>query len=123
MVLVVDQPDVIAPENHSAALNYDCLECHTHALASQLVLTVGCGLSDDGMEKLSALWDEIDEYGSNLQDVPIAEIQARLEGYKQQIIAIVQTDPGAADTGSATAAETGDGEPTVPAALAPTQPA
>ncbi len=110
VVLVEHQPDVIAPENHSAAVNYNCVECHTHALASQLVLTVGCGLSDATMEQLSALWDEIDEYGKNLEDVPLSGIQARLEAYKAQIIAIVHADPKATGHGGTTSTETGTGK-------------
>jgi putative peptide zinc metalloprotease protein len=112
VVLLEERAEVIAPRNHSAAVNYNCPECHTNALANQLVLSVGCGLSDDRMEQLSALWDEIDAYGrnleysTNLQNVPLSEIQARLEAYKQQIVAIVQT---------------GDDESTAPSPLAPTQ--
>jgi putative peptide zinc metalloprotease protein len=97
VVLIEDPTEVIAPQNHSAAVNYNCLECNTHALASQLVLAVDCGLSDDAMEQLSALWDEIDEYGSNLEDVPLSEIQGRLEAYKGQIIAVVQANPSTAE--------------------------
>lgn len=122
VVLIVDHPHVIAPENHSAAVNYNCRECHTQALASQLVLTVGgCGLSDDGMEQLSALWAEIDEYGNNLRNVPPSEIQSRLEAYKAQIIAIVQSDPSAREDGSATSTKTGDGQSTAPSTPAPTR--
>jgi putative peptide zinc metalloprotease protein len=121
VVLIEEQPLVIAPQNHSAAVNFNCLECHTNALANQLVLSVGCGLGDDRMEQLSALWDEIDEYGrnlensTNLQNVPLAEIQSRLEAYKQQIIAIVQAGQSATKDGAI--------ESTAPATPAPTHPA
>jgi putative peptide zinc metalloprotease protein len=121
VVLIEERAEVIAPRNHSAAVNYNCLECHTNALANQLVLSVGCGLSDDRMEQLSALWEEIDAYGrnleysTNLQDVPLSEIQSRLEVYKQQIIAIVQTGPSAT--------KDGDEESAAPSRLAPRQPA
>jgi putative peptide zinc metalloprotease protein len=107
VVLIEDPPDVIGPQNHSAAVNYNCLKCDTHAVASQLVLTVDGGLSDDGVEQLSALWAEIDEYGSNLENVPPSEIQGRLEAYKGQIIAVVQPDPSAAEDGADRAPEAG----------------
>jgi putative peptide zinc metalloprotease protein len=77
-----------------------------------LVVTVDCAMGDDGMEQLSALWAEIDEYGRNLQNVPLSEVQSRLEAYKEQIIAIVQADPSATTDGAAG-----------PSRLAPTQPA
>jgi putative peptide zinc metalloprotease protein len=118
VVLIEDPTDVIAPQNHSAAVNYNCLECSTHALANQLVLTVDRGLSDDAMEQLSALWAEIDEYGSNLENVPPSEIQGQLEAYKGQIIAAVQADPGGEEDGANESTEAA-----APAATAgPTEP-
>ncbi len=99
VVLIEGPADAIAPENHSAAVNYECTECLTNALASQLVLTVDHSLRTDWTEQLSDLWDEIDDYGrsledsGNLQDVPLSEIEPRLEAYKAQIIAIVNPAP------------------------------
>ncbi len=95
VVLIVGQADVIVPENLSAAANYNCLRCLTYALASQLVLTLDGPLSDGGTARLNALWAEIAEFGRNLQNVPLSEIQTRLTAYRQQIMEIVQTDPSA----------------------------
>jgi putative peptide zinc metalloprotease protein len=103
VVLIVGQTDVVVPENLSAAANYNCLECLTYALASQLVLTLDGPLTDDGMAALQALWAEIAEYGRNIRNVPLADIQARLAAYKEQITALIKADPGAtAGTGPAT---------------------
>ncbi|MDQ0674088.1 putative peptide zinc metalloprotease protein [Pseudarthrobacter siccitolerans] len=95
VVLVVGQTDVVVPENLSAAANYNCLECLTYALASQLVLTLDGPLTDEGMASLQALWAEIADYGRNIQNVPLSEIQARLAAYKEQITAIIKADPSA----------------------------
>jgi putative peptide zinc metalloprotease protein len=95
VVLVVGQANVVVPENLSAAANYNCLECLTYALASQLVLTLDGPLTDEGMASLQALWAEIAEYGRNIQNVPLSEIQARLAAYKEQITAIIKADPSA----------------------------
>ncbi len=95
VVLIVGQADVVVPENLSAAANYNCLRCLTYALASQLVLTLDGPLSESGTERLNALWAEIAEFGRNLQNVPLTEIQARLNGFKEQITAIIQSDPSA----------------------------
>jgi putative peptide zinc metalloprotease protein len=100
VVLIVGQADVVVPENLSAAANYNCLECLTYALASQLVLTLDGPLSDAGMASLQALWAEIAEYGRNIQNVPLSEIQGRLAAFKEQITAIVTADAGA-EPGSA----------------------
>ncbi|MET1085702.1 MAG: hypothetical protein ABWY04_01050 [Arthrobacter sp.] len=105
VVLMEEHTDVIAPENHSAAVNYNCFECNTYALANQLVLPLRGPLSDDSMEQLSALWCTITEYGKDLEDVPLSEIQNRLEGYKEQIITIVQADPGTTQDGVGTSVE------------------
>jgi hypothetical protein len=105
VVLIEEQTDVIAPQNLSAAVNYDCTECNTYALANQLVLSLAGPLNDDTMEQLSALWCEIDEYGTNLEDVPLSEVQNRLEAYKEQIITVVQADPSTTKDGIATSIE------------------
>ena len=95
VVLIVGQADVIVPENLSAAANYNCVRCLTYALANQLVLTLDGPLSDDGMARLNALWAEIAEFGRNLQNVPLSEIQGRLNAFKEQIMEIVRSDPSA----------------------------
>jgi len=90
VVLVVGQTDVVVPQNLSAAANYNCLDCLTYALASQLVLTLDGPLDGDSKQQLEALWAQIAEYGRNIQNVPLSEIQATLNGYKEQITAIVK---------------------------------
>ena len=111
VVLIVGQADVIVPENLSAAANYNCLRCLTYALASQLVLTLDGPLSPDGMTRLQALWQQIAEYGRNLRNVPLSEIQGKLEGFKEQIMELVRTDPSASPGGT--------GTPTTPPAASP----
>lgn len=95
VVLIVGQTDVIVPENLSAAANYDCVRCLTYALASQLVLTLDGPLSADGMTKLNELWQQIAEYGRTLDDVPLSEIQGRLDAFKAQIMEVIKSDPSA----------------------------
>jgi putative peptide zinc metalloprotease protein len=95
VVLIVGQADVVVPENLSAAANYNCVRCLTYALASQLVLTLDGPLSEDGMARLSSLWQEIAEFGRGLQDVPLSEIQGRLNAYKEQLMELVRNDPSA----------------------------
>ncbi|QNE13750.1 hypothetical protein [Pseudarthrobacter sp. NBSH8] len=103
VVLIVGQANVIVPENLSAAANYNCLRCLTYALASQLVLTLDGPLSDGGTARLNALWADIAEFGRNLQNVPLSEIQGRLTAFKEQIKEIIQSDPSAAKgTGTST---------------------
>lgn len=125
VVLIVGQTDVIVPENLSAAANYNCFECLAYALASQLVLTLDGPLSEAGMASLQALWAEIAEYGRNIQNVPLSEIQATLSDYKAQIMAIVQADPSATQSSAHTGTSAPPSSPgtgagaTAPAGTAP----
>ncbi|RAX18218.1 hypothetical protein DC347_01730 [Pseudarthrobacter sp. AG30] len=102
VVLVVGQADVIVPQNLSAAANYNCLDCLTYALASQLVLTIDGPLDAAAKQQLEALWAQIADYGRHIQDVPLSEIQATLSGYKDQITSIVKGNSVAGGTSVAT---------------------
>jgi putative peptide zinc metalloprotease protein len=95
VVLIVGQTDVIVPENLSAAANVNCLRCLTYALADQLVLTLEGPLSADGTARLNELWQQIADFGRNLQQVPLSEIQGRLNAFKQQIMDVIKSDPNA----------------------------
>ena len=106
VVLIVGQTHVIVPQNLSAAANYNCLDCLTYALASQLVLTLDGPLDAAGRQQLEALWAQIAEYGRHIQDVPLSEIQATLNGYKEQITAIVKGNAVAAGSAVATSPAT-----------------
>ncbi|ACL40883.1 conserved hypothetical protein [Pseudarthrobacter chlorophenolicus A6] len=107
VVLIVGQTDVIVPENLSAAANYNCLDCLTYALASQLVLTLDGPLDGDSKQQLEALWAQIAEYGRNLRNAPLSEIQATLNGFKERITAIVKGSPAADGTSVASTPPTG----------------
>ncbi|MEV7648238.1 hypothetical protein [Arthrobacter sp. NPDC089319] len=113
VVLVLGQADVVVPQNLSAAANYNCIECLTYALASQLVLTLDGPLSDAGMAKLETLWEEIAAYGRSLEDIPLSEIQARLNDYKTRILGVIEQDAALSDSraGADTDADT-DTQPT-----------
>ncbi|WP_205761969.1 hypothetical protein [Arthrobacter mobilis] len=104
VVLVLGQADVVVPGNLSAAVNYNCLDCLSYALASQLVTTVDGPLSEAGAAELAALWEQIAEFGRSLRDYPLSDIQARLEGFKAQILDIIERDTGGS-TGFGTSPE------------------
>jgi putative peptide zinc metalloprotease protein len=95
VVLVVGQTNVIVPENLSAAANYNCLRCLTYALADQLVLTLDGPLSAEGSARLDELWQQIADFGRSLQNVPLSEIQGRLDAFKRQIMDVIRSDPNA----------------------------
>lgn len=119
VVLIVGQTDVIVPENLSAAANYNCFDCLTYALASQLVLTLNGPLGEDSKARLAELWAEIAAYGRNIRNVPLSEIQARLAAYKEQITAIIRADPSATKAGNATSTDTAAPGPSRSSTAAP----
>ncbi|WP_441406676.1 hypothetical protein [Arthrobacter sp. YAF17] len=122
VVLIVGQTDVIVPENLSAAANYNCARCLTYALASQLVLTLDGPLSADGMTRLNALWQQIAEYGRNLRNVPLSEIQGRLDAFKLQIMEVIRSDPSATPGGSTGTAPATTGSSPGPSTAPPATP-
>ena len=108
VVLVLGQANVVVPQNLSGALNYNCIECVTYALATQLVLTLDGPLSEQGMADLAALWAEIAAFGASIEDVPLSELQSRLTEFERQILGIIQADPAVSQTGDAGAVPSAD---------------
>jgi putative peptide zinc metalloprotease protein len=95
VVLVVGDSEVIVPQNIAAAVNYDCVQCLTYALASQLVVTIDGPLTETSMTALSELWAEIAAFARDIASVPLAELQSALEEYQEQIKDIIREDPAA----------------------------
>ena len=99
VVLLVGSVDVVVPQNLSAAVNYACVECVTYALATQLVVTLPGPLSDADMAELSAIWAELQEFGEQIEGVPLAELRDRLTEFEARILDVVrpaETDPAVA---------------------------
>jgi putative peptide zinc metalloprotease protein len=94
VVLVLGQANVVVPENLSAAVNYNCLQCLTYALAQQLVITLDGPLSTAGTAAVQAVWAKIQQFAAGIQDVPLDQIRSTLLGYEQQIVDIVATEAG-----------------------------
>ena len=94
VVLVTGDNHVAAPQNIAAAVNYDCVGCLTYALAKQLFVTLDGPLTQAGQEELARLWEEIAAYGAGIADVPLSEIQARLNDFEDQILQIIEKEQG-----------------------------
>ncbi|ULE32315.1 hypothetical protein [Mycobacterium sp. IDR2000157661] len=94
---VEDNDNVAVPQNLAGALNYDCVNCVTYALARQLFVTLDEDLSPDAKAELQQLWSEIADYGEQIAngEVDVNEIDGRLADYTKQIMVIVEEDqPG-----------------------------
>ena len=99
VVLVTGDNHVAVPQNISAAVNYDCVNCLTYALAVQLFVTIDHPLDDATIKQLQDLWKQIAAYGANIASVPLDEIQGQLTEYENQILDIVGVEvPSATPT-------------------------
>ncbi|WP_206063297.1 hypothetical protein [Nocardioides sp. HDW12B] len=126
VVVIVGDADVIVPQNLSTAANYDCFECITAAVASQLVVTVDALPGEAQQVALADLWTEIAAFAATIPTLPLADIISRLEGYKDEILAILEVqvaenaldpvevppDPSATPSGSPSATPSDGASPT-----------
>jgi putative peptide zinc metalloprotease protein len=100
VVLLVGQVDVVVPQNIAAAVNYACVECVTHALATQLVVSLPGPLSDEGARELAAIWAELQAFGEEIDGLPLGDLRARLTEFEQRILTVVRADPATQDAGT-----------------------
>jgi putative peptide zinc metalloprotease protein len=89
VVLIVGNAHVIAPQNISAAVGYNCLRCVTAALAIQLDVSLPNAPDANTAAHLDALWKQIRKFGTTLKGLTFAQIHDQLTAYERQILAIV----------------------------------
>jgi putative peptide zinc metalloprotease protein len=116
VVLVTGDNHVAAPQNIAAAVNYDCVNCLTYALAVQLFVTVTQPLDAATLAKLDELWQQIAAYGANIGSVPLDQIDDQLSQFEGQILAILEVQEPAASPTSTPSGEPSDGTSPSPGA-------
>ena len=110
VVLVVGDNHVAVPQNLSGAVNFDCVNCLSYALAKQLFVTIPGPLSDAAMNDLDLLWAKIQDFGAHIDEVPLSEIASTLADYEVQILAIIAEDqPGVLPSASTSASQSPSG--------------
>ncbi len=112
VVLVTGDNHVAAPQNIAAAVNYDCVNCLTYALATQLFATLEGPLSEAGMEEIARVWEEIAAFGANITNVPLSEINERLTAFEEEILAIIEKEQGPLTSSTPTPSPSPGGTPT-----------
>ena len=93
VVLIMDDAQVVVPQNLSVAANYDCYRCITAAIASQLVLSVHETPGEEQLLALKEVWDRLTEFGRGITTYSLTEIAAQLDTFKGEIAAIVLSAP------------------------------
>jgi putative peptide zinc metalloprotease protein len=127
-VIESDETDnnVAAPQNLAGALNYECVNCLTYALAQQLFITLDRPLTEDEMAALDEVWTHVQDLEARINNdqltlEEIDMIDDELAGYTAQIKAIV-APAMATSTAPSTAVQTASqtSPPTAPSTESPT---
>ncbi|MEU4602457.1 PqqD family protein [Kribbella sp. NPDC023972] len=92
VVMVIGDADIVVPQNLAGALNYECVQCLTYALATQLVVTLDGPLSADGMAALNRVWSQLADLARSIQQYPLSELRDRLTSFEQQILGVIAAD-------------------------------
>ena len=128
VVMVIGDNDVAVPQNLAGAVNYNCVNCLTYALAQQLFITLDGPLSEEARAQLDEIWAQIAAFGQGITGVPLDLIDDKLDEFEQQILDVIETDqpgtvprstPGADPSGTATAGTTTGPSPTVGSSTGP----
>ncbi len=117
VVMVIGDNDVAAPQNLAGAVNYDCVNCLTYALAQQLFITLDGPLSEEATGPARRDLDRRSPPSVRASpSIPLDQIDDKLDEFEQQILDVIETDqpgtvprssPGADPSGTATAGTTG----------------
>jgi putative peptide zinc metalloprotease protein len=104
VVLVVGNADIVVPQNLAGALNYDCVQCLTYALATQLVVTLDEPLSVDGIAALNQVWAQLADFTRSIQQYSLSELRDRLTSFEQAILGVIAADGALTTPGTPQAA-------------------
>jgi putative peptide zinc metalloprotease protein len=118
VVLIMDDANVVVPQNLAVAANYQCYRCITAALASQLVLSVNETPGEEQLLALSEVWNRLAEFGRSITAFSLVEISTQLEAFQAEIVAILGDAPPVVPTSTSTQTASQSGAP-VPGASEP----
>jgi putative peptide zinc metalloprotease protein len=126
LVLVVGQSDRITPINVAEALNLNCPECITTAIAKQIVISVTSAPSEDLLRRLTAELEKLNAIDTT--DSPaevLAQVNAVTEAIRRELDASGITYPKATPTPAPAEADEAEETPeasTTPEATATSTP-
>jgi putative peptide zinc metalloprotease protein len=89
VVLIMDDAQVVVPQNLAVAANYDCYRCITAALASQLVLSVDGEPGEEELRALGEVWGQLLAFAQSITSYSLTEVIAQLDAFEGQIVAIM----------------------------------
>jgi len=98
VVLIMDDAQVVVPQNLAVAANYECHSCITAAVANQLVLSIPGEPGEEQLLALAEVWGRIIELAQSIHQYTLAEINEQLDGFKDEITQILVAAPPVATT-------------------------
>jgi putative peptide zinc metalloprotease protein len=93
VVLIVEDAQVVVPQNLAVAANYDCYNCITAAIANQLVLSVAGEPGDEQLRALGEVWNELIQFAHGITSYTLTGITEQLEAFKTEIVEILGDAP------------------------------
>jgi len=113
VIAIVGSAHVVVPQDISAAVNYDCLNCVTNALAVQLVISLPAHPSADEASALDKIWAAVRAFGEHANGLSYNEIHDRIVGYERQILAVVKQygQPATSPTAAPSSSSSGSSSP------------
>jgi putative peptide zinc metalloprotease protein len=93
VVLIMDDAQVVVPQNLAVSANYDCYRCITAAIASQLVLSVTTEPGQEQLRALGEVWNRLTQFAGTITSYSLTDITVKLQAFKAEIVAILGTAP------------------------------
>lgn len=92
VLLLVGDPDVVAPVNVAAAATYECNQCHAVAIAVQLVVSITDIPSAEATALIQQAIDRLAALGPVLGSLSVEELYLAMTATSQQIMQILKDD-------------------------------
>jgi putative peptide zinc metalloprotease protein len=102
-IFLLGQSDVVTPVNTSLAVNYNCRDCRTSAIAVQFVASLNALPDPETMARLGEIWRQLDQLAGQIPSLSDQEIVDRLNGIQSAILTVL-TSAGSSIVDTADAA-------------------
>ncbi len=89
VILVLEEADVVVPQNVAAALNAFCERCLTYAVAMQMIFTIDEPLSKRALREVAALMRQMERLEKKGSKLSFEELLIRVDGIRIAILALL----------------------------------
>jgi putative peptide zinc metalloprotease protein len=92
LIIVLDEANLIVPENTAAAITAFCTRCATMAIATQIIVALNEPLSPEAQAELEQLWLELETLQGQANEMPLDELLAGLADLEAQIRGVLEEE-------------------------------